>query len=108
MSAATTTVPIEHTHAVHPVQTTRSRTAAVDTSPPMTRPSRATEAPHAPCQQYTLLELVEAIGEVTEDEREIIATVQHLIASGQVRLCGNLRDEPVDHLIDEFARAEHL
>lgn len=39
----------------------------------------------------TLLDLVRAIGEVTDDEREIVATVLHLLHSGRVRLCGNFR-----------------
>jgi hypothetical protein len=39
----------------------------------------------------TLLEVVRAIGEVTEDDREVVATVLHLLATGQIRLCGNFR-----------------
>ena len=39
----------------------------------------------------TLLELVQAIGEVTEDDREVVATVIHLLMSGRVRLCGPRR-----------------
>jgi hypothetical protein len=35
----------------------------------------------------TLLEVIQAVSEVTQDEQEIIATVAHLISSGQVRLC---------------------
>jgi hypothetical protein len=42
----------------------------------------------------TLLELVQAIGEVTEDDREVVATVIHLLLSGRVRLCGNFRGTP--------------
>ncbi|HJO25092.1 MAG: hypothetical protein QF890_09440 [Myxococcota bacterium] len=38
----------------------------------------------------TLLELVGAICDVTDDEEEILATVHHLLESGRVRLCGNL------------------
>lgn len=44
----------------------------------------------------TLLELVRALGEVTEDDREVVATVQHLLATGQIRLTGNFHDLPVD------------
>jgi hypothetical protein len=40
----------------------------------------------------TLLALVRAIGEVTDDEREVVATVLHMLRSGEVRLCGNFRD----------------
>ena len=39
----------------------------------------------------TLLELVAAICDITDDEEEILATVHHMLESGSVRLCGNLR-----------------
>jgi hypothetical protein len=42
----------------------------------------------------TLLDLVQAICEVTADDREVVATVRHLLRSGRVRLCGNFRDTP--------------
>lgn len=48
--------------------------------------ARATE-PRA----TTLLELVTAIASVTDDDREIVATVLHLLRSGRVHLCGNFR-----------------
>jgi hypothetical protein len=38
----------------------------------------------------TRLEVIQAVREVTQDEQEIIATVAHLISSGQVRLCDEL------------------
>lgn len=41
--------------------------------------------------ETTLLDLVHVIGEVTEDEREVVATVLHLLRSGRVRLVGNFR-----------------
>jgi len=44
----------------------------------------------------TLLELVRAISEVTEDEREIVATVLHMLETGQARLCGNFRGSSVE------------
>ena len=47
-------------------------------------------------RQMTLLELVAAVGEVTSDEREVVATALHLLRSGRVKLCGNFRDEPID------------
>jgi hypothetical protein len=34
----------------------------------------------------TLLDVIQAVGEVAENDLEIIATVVHLISSGQVRL----------------------
>ncbi len=42
-------------------------------------------------RDLTLLELVRAVGDVTDDEREIVATVLHLLRSGRVRLRGNFR-----------------
>ncbi len=41
--------------------------------------------------EWTLLELVQAICNETNDEREVVETVRHLLSSGQVRLCGNFR-----------------
>jgi hypothetical protein len=40
----------------------------------------------------TLLDLVRAVSEVATDEREVVATVTHLLRSGRVRLTGNFRD----------------
>ena len=50
-------------------------------------------------QHLTLLEVVEAVSEVTEDEQEIIATVLHMLESGSVKLIGNLQDEPIERLV---------
>lgn len=47
-------------------------------------------------QVTTLLDLVRAIGEVTNDDREIVATVLHMLRSGRVRLSGNFRGVPFD------------
>ena len=41
--------------------------------------------------ETTLLELVRAVSDVTDDDREIVATVMHLLRSGRVRLVGNFR-----------------
>ena len=41
--------------------------------------------------EVTLLELVQAICNETNDDREVVETVRHLLSSGQVRLCGNFR-----------------
>lgn len=46
----------------------------------------------------TLLHLVGAVAEVTDDDREVVATVLHMLRSGSVRLCGNFRDTPVEDL----------
>jgi hypothetical protein len=34
----------------------------------------------------TLLDVIQAVSEVAESEREVVATMVHLISSGQVRL----------------------
>ena len=47
-------------------------------------------------QVTTLLDLVRAVGEVTDDDREIVATVLHMLRSGRVRLSGNFRGVPFD------------
>jgi hypothetical protein len=44
----------------------------------------------------TLLALVRAIGEVTRDDREVVATILHMLRNGEVRLCGNFRNHPVE------------
>ncbi len=44
----------------------------------------------------TLLELVQAVAEVTDDEREIVATVMNILRSGHARLTGNFHDEPIE------------
>jgi hypothetical protein len=46
--------------------------------------------------ETTLLELVEVIAEETNDDREIVATVLHLLRSGRVRLIGSFRGRRVD------------
>jgi hypothetical protein len=44
----------------------------------------------------TLLELVRALGEVTHDDREVVASVQHLLETGRVRLTGNFENLPAE------------
>ncbi len=41
--------------------------------------------------EVTLLEVVQAICDETNDDREVVETVRRLLNSGQVRLCGNFR-----------------
>jgi len=43
----------------------------------------------------TMLELVEAVSDVTSNDREVVATVQHLLRTGRIRLRGNFRGVPV-------------
>jgi len=40
----------------------------------------------ATSHELTLLDVIQAVNEVTENDLEIVATVTHLISSGQVRL----------------------
>ncbi len=42
----------------------------------------------------TLLELVEAVNDVTMTDDEVVATVQRMLLSGRIRLCGNFRGMP--------------
>jgi len=47
------------------------------------------------CTEVTLLELVQAICDETNDDCEVVETVRHLLISGRVRLCGNFRYVPL-------------
>ena len=57
----------------------------------------ALQRPHPPVSadkwpsETTLLDLVRAVSEQTEDDREVVATVLHLLRSGRVHLIGNFR-----------------
>ncbi|NNL65339.1 MAG: hypothetical protein HKP30_03760 [Myxococcales bacterium] len=53
------------------------------------------EAPRV-CLETTLLELVRVVSEATEDDREVVQAVLHMLRSGSVQLCGTFRDEPLD------------
>jgi hypothetical protein len=44
----------------------------------------------------TLLDLVAAVSRYARSERELIATVVHLVNSGAVRLCGSFRGARFD------------
>lgn len=50
-------------------------------------------------RELTLLDVIQAVSEVAENDQEIIATVVHLISSGQVRLC----DEAIEAMRDLVA-----
>ncbi len=54
----------------------------------------------APAVQLTLLDLVRTVGEITDDEAEIVATVLHMLRSGTVKLTGNFRGEPIGRFLD--------
>ena len=61
----------------------RARTTAVETE-------AEDEVP-----EVTLWELMWAVSEVADDEREVIATVAHMLSSGSVRVIGNHRDRTI-------------
>jgi hypothetical protein len=41
--------------------------------------------------EATLLDLVRAVADETEDDGEVVATVLHLVRTGRVRLVGSFR-----------------
>jgi len=47
-------------------------------------------------QNMTLLDLVDAVSDQTQNETETIATVVYLVNSGRVRLCGNFKGARFD------------
>jgi hypothetical protein len=51
----------------------------------------AAPAPESASRQLTLLELVEALCEETEDDREVVLAVVDLLRAGRVRLTGTFR-----------------
>ncbi len=53
-----------------------------------------------PAVQLTLLDLVQTVGEITDDEAEIVATVLHMLRTGTVKLSGNFRGEPISRFLD--------
>jgi hypothetical protein len=68
---ASVSIPIEHSRQVHEIE-------AVCVADP---------------DAITLQELVEAVAEFSESEREVVATVMHMLRSGRVQLHGAY-DEP--------------
>jgi hypothetical protein len=53
----------------------------------------------------TLLDLIRAVSEVAENDRETVATVAHLINSSQVRLCGDAAGATIDLMATTEAAA---
>ncbi len=43
--------------------------------------------------ETTLLELVQTLGELTDDDREVVDTVLELLRDGRVRLTGNFANQ---------------
>ena len=46
--------------------------------------------------QLTLLDLIEAVAEVTDSEAELVSVVADLVNSGRVRLIGNFRGAHIE------------
>lgn len=69
-------IPVEHFCQVHEVETFRDL--------------KLEEAP----EEVSLFELVEAVAEFSESEREVVATVMHMLRSGRVQLRGS-QPEPM-------------
>jgi hypothetical protein len=59
-------------------------------------PTREHATPDRAKRVTTLLALVRSVSEVTRDEREVVATVLKLLRSGEVELCGNFRNAPIE------------
>ena len=76
MGQTSIAIPVDHFPAIHEIQT----------------------IPSDEPQRVTLLELIEAVSEVSESEKEILATVTYMLTSGRIRLSGSFCDTPADKL----------
>ena len=61
--------------------------------PPLRQTSRQVGPEWDEDDSPTLLSLVEAVGEVTEDDREVVAAVSHMLHSGRVHFRGGFRQQ---------------
>jgi hypothetical protein len=52
-------------------------------------------AAHDEVVETTLLELVQTIGELTQDDREVVTIVIEMLRAGRVRLIGNFRGQRI-------------
>jgi hypothetical protein len=76
MNQTNIAIPVDHFPAIHEI------------------PTNPSDEP----QSVTLLELIEAVSEVSESEREVLATVTYMLNSGRVRLSGSFCDTPITKL----------
>ncbi len=67
----------------------------VRTSAAMVRDLAIADAGSSAVVETTLLELVTTLGELTEDDREVVSAVVELLRSGRVRLIGNFRGQKI-------------
>lgn len=49
-------------------------------------------------EPVTLLELVDAVCDITSSDKEVVQTVLYMLRSGRVVLCGNFRGVKVEEL----------
>ncbi len=63
-----------------------------------TAASQPIETPASEPMSVTLLEVVRAVGDVTSNDHEVVATVLHLLVSGKIKLRGNFRDSSASDL----------
>lgn len=78
------------------MRTKLARKVLFDGSRGTTPMSTAAIQPQIQSTQVTLLELVQAVAEVTDNEREIVAAVRHMLQTGSVKLRGNFRGCSID------------
>lgn len=60
--------------------------------------SQSIEIPASEPISVTLLEVVRAVGDITSNDHEVVATVIHLLVSGKIKLRGNFRDSSASDL----------
>ncbi len=80
MASASTVIPIEHQPMIHEIDTRQ------DLEP----------------QSITLLELIDAVSEVSENEQEVVATVTYMLKSGRIRLAGGCDDPAITPAITQL------
>ncbi|MCH2184411.1 hypothetical protein MK280_00905 [Myxococcota bacterium] len=86
MPAETCSVPVEHTAIAYEVS-------------PIRGPQKRASQDRDPRDDLTFIDLIEAVGEVTQDEAEIVATVIHMLESGCVRLYGEWDNTEQEHRV---------
>ncbi len=63
-----------------------------------TATSQSIETPASEPISVTLLEVVRAVGDITSNDHEVVATVLHLLVTGKIKLRGNFRDSSASDL----------
>lgn len=76
MASASTVIPIDHQPMIHEIDT----------------------RPNLEPQSITLLELIEAVSEVSESDQEVVATVSYMLESGRIRLAGGYDEQVITQL----------